>query len=122
MMSPTGKNTAEMVRIRPGALSWYQVAVSVDNITAQLLQSSATRSCIEYNGRSIRFQRGFASKMPAKSGFETYPKPSKGPAMKELKNNLSHLMCVFLHPILETNSMVCWGVKASMASAGKGLW
>ena len=34
--------------------------------------------------------------------------------MKEFQNSLSHLICVFLHPILETNSMVCWGVKASM--------
>lgn len=51
-------------------------------------------------------------------GCLTYPKPSRGPAMKEFQNNLSHLICVFLHPILETNSIVCWGVKASMASAG----
>lgn len=79
-MSPTGKNMAEIVRIRPGAFCWYQGAASVDNVTAQ-------------------------------------PKPSNGPAMKEFQNNLSHLICVFLHPILETNSMVCWGVKASMASA-----
>ena len=35
--------------------------------------------------------------------------------MKELKNILSNLIWVFLQPILETNSMVCWGVKASMA-------
>ena len=46
MMSPTGKNMAEIVRIRPGALSWYHGAASVDSITAQLLQFSAARSCI----------------------------------------------------------------------------
>ena len=63
-----------------------------------------------------------ASQMQAKSEFVTYPKPNKGPAMKEFQNNLSHLICVFLHPILETNSMVCWGVKASMACARKGIW
>lgn len=44
-----------------------------------------------------------------------YPNPSKGPLMNELKKSLSHLMCTFLHPILDTNSIVCWGVKASMA-------
>lgn len=38
MMSPTGKNMAEIVRIRPGAFCWYQGAASVDNVTAQLLQ------------------------------------------------------------------------------------
>lgn len=37
MMSPTGKKMAEIVRIRPGALSWYHGAASVDSITAQLL-------------------------------------------------------------------------------------
>lgn len=41
MMSPTGKKMAEMVRISPGALSWYQGAASVDSITAQLLLLSA---------------------------------------------------------------------------------
>lgn len=51
--------------------------------------------------------------------FLTHPKPNKGPAMKELKKSLSNLICVFLHPILETNSMVCWGVKASMACYSK---
>ena len=45
MMSPTGKNMAEMLRISPGALSWYQGAASVDNITAQLLLLSAGPSC-----------------------------------------------------------------------------
>lgn len=56
----------------------------------------------------------FASKTQVKSKGLTNPKPNKGPDMKEFQNNLSHLICVFLHPILETNSMVCWGVKASM--------
>ena len=37
MMSPTGKNMAEIVRISPGAFAWYQGAASVANITAQLL-------------------------------------------------------------------------------------
>ena len=36
MMSPTGKKMAEIVRIRPGAICWYQGAASVANITAQL--------------------------------------------------------------------------------------
>ena len=63
----------------------------------------------------------FASQMHAQSEGLTYPKPNKGPAMKEFQNNLSHLMCVFLHPILETSSMVCWGVKASMACAREGV-
>lgn len=56
----------------------------------------------------------FANKMQVKSKAMTNPKPNRGPDMKEFQNNLSHLTCVFLHPILETNSMVCWGVKASM--------
>ena len=46
MMSPTGKNMAEIVRIRPGAFSWYQGDASVDNVTAQLLQLSAARSFV----------------------------------------------------------------------------
>ena len=50
----------------------------------------------------------------------TYPKPSKGPDMKEFQKSLSHLMWVFLQPTLETNSMVCWGVKASMVWAERG--
>lgn len=66
------------------------------------------------------FQGDLASKMQANSKHLTYPKASKGPAMKELQNNLSHLMCVFLHPILETSSIVCCGVKASMADADMG--
>ena len=49
----------------------------------------------------------FASKRQVKSKPFTHPKPSKGPDMKEFQNNLSNLICVFLHPILETNSMVC---------------
>lgn len=36
MMSPTGKNMAEILRIRPGAFSWYQGAASVDKVTAEL--------------------------------------------------------------------------------------
>ena len=44
----------------------------------------------------------------------TYPKPSKGPVMTEFKNSLSHLVCAFLQPILDTSSVVCCGVKASM--------
>ena len=36
--------------------------------------------------------------------------------MKELQNNLSHLIRVFLHPMLVSNSM------ASIASAEEGLW
>ena len=55
-----------------------------------------------------------------KSKGLTYPKPSKGPAMKEFQNNLCHLICIFLHPILETSSIVCWGVKASMGLGRNG--
>lgn len=44
--SPTGKNKAEIVRMRPGAFCWYQVAASVANITAQLSQWSEVRSCV----------------------------------------------------------------------------
>lgn len=44
----------------------------------------------------------------------TNPKPSKGPAIKELKKSLSRRMCAFLVPMRLTNSTVCWGVKASI--------
>ena len=43
MMSPTGKNMAEIVRIRPGAFCWYQGAASVASITAQLPYVSDSR-------------------------------------------------------------------------------
>lgn len=36
--------------------------------------------------------------------------------MKEFTTNMSHRMEAFLHPIRETSSVVCWGVKASIFS------
>ncbi len=43
-----------------------------------------------------------------------YPKPSKGPDMNELTNSLSRRILDFLHPILDTSSIVWVGVKASI--------
>ena len=40
--------------------------------------------------------------------------------MKEFQKSLSHLVCAFLQPILETSSVVCWGVKASMMTDSCG--
>lgn len=34
--------------------------------------------------------------------------------MKELMSSLSRRMCAFLVPVLETSSIVCWGVKESI--------
>lgn len=91
-----------------------------------LLLTTLLRSCCNTVSRvvictligALGSESDFASPVQANLGWWfTDPKPSNGPAMKEFQNNLSHLICVFLHPILETNSMVCWGVKASMASA-----
>ena len=48
MMSPTGKNMAEIVRIRPGAFCWYHGAASVANITAQLPDVSDWRLRVRY--------------------------------------------------------------------------
>jgi hypothetical protein len=47
----------------------------------------------------------------------TNPKPSKGPAITELKKSLSRRMRAFLVPIRLTNSTVCCGVKASILVA-----
>lgn len=48
------------------------------------------------------------------------PKPRRGPPMKELTNILSSLMRAFFAPIREHSSVVCAGVKASMAKVDEG--
>ena len=104
MTSPTGKNVAPMVLMRPGAFSWYQGAVSVDNVTAQLLQESVLYVLEDAMGQNTPKTESTTIQT---TDDVTYPKPSKGPVIKEFQKSLSHRIWAFLHPILETNSVVC---------------
>lgn len=51
----------------------------------------------------------------------TYPNPSSGPVITELKKSLSSLIVDFLVPILEMSSVVCCAVNASILGCLKRL-
>ena len=99
MMSPTGKNMAEMVRISPGAFSWYQGAASVDSITAQLLRYLAAQCCVDRITASGT-NGGFESKMQAKSKPVDLPKSQQGTGHERIPEQFvpSHMRLLAPYP------------------------
>ena len=57
---------------------------------------------------------GVSTVVRCEAAARTYPKPSRGPAITELMKSLSRRIVAFFVPILDTSSVVCVAVKASI--------